>query len=572
MKKTGIILTILCILLCGMVVFAEEEVRVQASLDVSDYCVDIHAEGLPAFSRAVLMAVLQGESAEDSLNSGRPAYVEQIVAGANGKIDRHVAFADGTKSGMYVIHVIIGEIGEVGNDYQSVPFRYLVGSQTKETLERLNRADKKGMKDALKGCDESIALDMTEYNNELSSAEQEKTAEMLHTMRPAAGFSEIKEVHDAFGACVASVALPNAKEPLKLLEKYAQNLGIDYSLLGQCTADEQKAAAAFLQKKTDLTPEILKKIFPESVFVGKVQCAETSGDMKRYFLTDYEKELDLDLTKYQTLIYPNRVFSALYQLKNSISGYEDAREKFAVEVNKQAKAEKNQDTGSGGSHGGTGGGGGGGGNAGGGQSSGYPASSSNSGNNSENPSPAAVYSDLKDAEWATEAVLLLTNRGIVSGDGDGKFRPNSYVTRAEFLKMLLLALDVAQGGGEIAFDDVRDGDWYAPYVAAGVEKGIVKGLSEKRFGAEETITREDLTVMSLRAALAVNMHFESSVGTEPKDAELISDYARDAVRCFYGAGIVNGDTDGTFRPQSGATRAEAAKIIAGLLHQKEAMN
>ena len=55
----------------------------------------------------------------------------------------------------------------------------------------------------------------------------------------------------------------------------------------------------------------------------------------------------------------------------------------------------------------------------------------------------------------------------------------------------------------------------------------------------------------------------------PADEETVSDYAKDAVLLLYSAGIINGNPDGAFLPQANATRAEAAKIVAGLLQAKE---
>ena len=49
------------------------------------------------------------------------------------------------------------------------------------------------------------------------------------------------------------------------------------------------------------------------------------------------------------------------------------------------------------------------------------------------------------------------------------------------------------------------------------------------------------------------------------DEAEISDYALEAVKHLSGAGIINGYEDGTFGPQRTLTRAEAARIIYGVL-------
>ena len=50
------------------------------------------------------------------------------------------------------------------------------------------------------------------------------------------------------------------------------------------------------------------------------------------------------------------------------------------------------------------------------------------------------------------------------------------------------------------------------------------------------------------------------------DADKIADYAREAVAAMKKSGIVGGYEDNTFRPENGATRAETAKILCGIMN------
>lgn len=51
------------------------------------------------------------------------------------------------------------------------------------------------------------------------------------------------------------------------------------------------------------------------------------------------------------------------------------------------------------------------------------------------------------------------------------------------------------------------------------------------------------------------------------DADEISEFAADGVAALSRAGIINGVGDGCFAPKATAKRAEAAKIIYGILQQ-----
>ena len=88
------------------------------------------------------------------------------------------------------------------------------------------------------------------------------------------------------------------------------------------------------------------------------------------------------------------------------------------------------------------------------------------------------------------------------------------------------------------------------------------------FGVSDNITRQDLAVMCKRALEAEGVRLDSDSEAEFSDMDIVADYAKSAVNAFYHAGIVNGNESGAFCPQDTATRAEAAKIVFGLLQLK----
>lgn len=182
------------------------------------------------------------------------------------------------------------------------------------------------------------------------------------------------------------------------------------------------------------------------------------------------------------------------------------------------------------------------------------------------PSGNSGFSDLDEAEWARDAVETLAEKGVISGDGDGRFRPNDTVTREEFVKMLMEASGIASEGVACPFVDVFKNDWFYSYVGAARQAGIVNGLSDSIFGVGLKISRQDAAVMINRAADYVGKNLVSAKEyTSFSDEGQIAEYAADAVRKLYECGVINGMEDGSFRPYSTCTRAEAAKMIYGLL-------
>ena len=82
----------------------------------------------------------------------------------------------------------------------------------------------------------------------------------------------------------------------------------------------------------------------------------------------------------------------------------------------------------------------------------------------------------------------------------------------------------------------------------------------------DVVTREDMAVMLYNASVASGKAYDKENYTEFDDDELISDYAKEAVYALKNAKIINGTDLRHFSPKESATRAEAAKIIYGLLN------
>ena len=169
-----------------------------------------------------------------------------------------------------------------------------------------------------------------------------------------------------------------------------------------------------------------------------------------------------------------------------------------------------------------------------------------------------------DGHWAKDAILTLYKMGIVNGISSTEFGTEATVTREEFTAMLVRLLGYEYYGDQAAvFADVQTDDWYYPYVMAAYEEGLVRGISPSQFGAGQNISRQDLCVMLERALQRLGVPSESA--EEPfSDEDSISDYAVSAVYALKGCGIVGGKENNVFDPRGMATRAEAAKMIAGV--------
>ena len=176
------------------------------------------------------------------------------------------------------------------------------------------------------------------------------------------------------------------------------------------------------------------------------------------------------------------------------------------------------------------------------------------------------FADISEAEWAKDYINALKKDGIINGD-NGKFRPNDFVLKEEFIKMLLLTLDITPAENGESFADVQNGAWYKKYVDTAKKLGISNGKGDNVFGIGENITRQELAALAYRAS-GVKAEGEN----EFTDSQSISDWAQEAVNTFAALKIINGRENGAFCPTDSATRAETAKILYMLRETVKSIN
>ncbi|GGG21628.1 S-layer homology domain-containing protein [Paenibacillus abyssi] len=182
------------------------------------------------------------------------------------------------------------------------------------------------------------------------------------------------------------------------------------------------------------------------------------------------------------------------------------------------------------------------------------------------------FSDLARVQsWAGRQIQVIASKGIIEGKAAGIFAPSDSVTRAEFAKMLVLALQLQNDEAQESFTDVNSSDWFAPYVAAAVEKGIIKGRSAARFAPNATITRAEMATMIARA-LQITTNLDDVANLDAalsvfKDADSIHPTLESGVAFAAFHQLIIG-SNGSFKPNDNATRAEAAVIIYRTMNAK----
>lgn len=189
----------------------------------------------------------------------------------------------------------------------------------------------------------------------------------------------------------------------------------------------------------------------------------------------------------------------------------------------------------------------------------------------DDPQSISGFSDMGGYAWAETAVAGLKEKNVMAGKGGNIFAPQDNITREEFVKAIMCAFSLMPENADPAragkFSDVDTGAWYAAYIAEADKIGVVYGIGTAEYGIGRDITRQDMAAIAFRALRYTKAQIDSTIENEGfSDMDAVDAYAADGVRIFKNMGLLNGYPDGTFRPHSTATRAEAAQLIWNMMN------
>ncbi|BBI30822.1 fibronectin type III domain-containing protein [Cohnella abietis] len=189
--------------------------------------------------------------------------------------------------------------------------------------------------------------------------------------------------------------------------------------------------------------------------------------------------------------------------------------------------------------------------------------------NTESTNPQQVETKLTDIEghWAASVIKQAVSSGFVTGYANGQFKPNDRITRAEFVGILVRALNLQTEGAKLNFTDIdKTGKWALKPIAQAVEAKLITGYNDGSFRPNDEITRAEIVAIIARA---FNWKVkEGVVSSGFADDRLIPVWAKGAVEAAREKGIVSGRSGNNFAPNDQATRAEALVILLNALSSK----
>ncbi len=155
------------------------------------------------------------------------------------------------------------------------------------------------------------------------------------------------------------------------------------------------------------------------------------------------------------------------------------------------------------------------------------------------------------------------NDAYIEGYADGTFKPDSNITKAEIatiLARMLSGLDTIPFGYSSDFVDCTANDWYYNAIAYIESVGGFAHVTSQRLEPNAPITRGELAQMLYQLSDA-----KESLNSSFTDVDASNPYYT-AIISLSDKGIIEGYGDGTFRPDSKITRAEAVTLINRIIN------
>lgn len=173
------------------------------------------------------------------------------------------------------------------------------------------------------------------------------------------------------------------------------------------------------------------------------------------------------------------------------------------------------------------------------------------------------YQDVKNSNWAYDAISTMSSKGIVKGYPDGSFKPQNTLTYGEFIKMSL----VASTGKDVGNAE-KPNHWAQKYYDSGVENKYFTEEAIPKYKLDRPITRSDmaLVISSILGDIKIENYDKIQSGIKDVTAKTENEY--DIIKS-YASGILAGYDDNTFKPEKTLTRAESAVVIHRLVDESK---
>lgn len=174
------------------------------------------------------------------------------------------------------------------------------------------------------------------------------------------------------------------------------------------------------------------------------------------------------------------------------------------------------------------------------------------------------YTDVKSGAWYAPAVSMASSHGLMSGIGNNQFAPNDSMSRSMVVQVLYNQAGKPKVSGRAAFSDVKQGSWYYDAVQWAAKNNVASGVGDGKFAPNSKVTRQEFAAFLYRYAGSPSV----SGSLNFVDGNKASSWAKNALLWANQNGIISGSQDGDkllLDPTGNATRAQAAQMLVQYL-------
>lgn len=167
--------------------------------------------------------------------------------------------------------------------------------------------------------------------------------------------------------------------------------------------------------------------------------------------------------------------------------------------------------------------------------------------------------------WEYNAIKYCSDNKLMYGTGQNLFDPDAPITRAMFATIVYRMAGSPKVTYKKVFSDVPAGQWYSEGITWASQKGIIAGYGNGKYKPNDIITREQAAAILQRYAdwRGYNTNSKASL-SKFNDGTYVSKWAAEDVKWAIDAGFLSGKwIDGKLYlvPRVGATRAECASML-----------
>lgn len=193
----------------------------------------------------------------------------------------------------------------------------------------------------------------------------------------------------------------------------------------------------------------------------------------------------------------------------------------------------------------------------------------------ESKSTKLPFKDIK-GHWALQDIISLSENGYIKGYSDGSFKPESTITRSEYLVMLGRILKNKYPEGKLyqketapmaLFKDFDSKHWSHQEIADTFQfmpSNEITHVFKDEFQPDNPITREE--VVAILASVLVNhQKFKVNPPAYLALSDIDTSAFPDSVKFSLQHDLVKGYPDNTFKPRNTITRAEIAAVMVRML-------